>query len=195
MRCYYDCMMRLAILALALLPLLGHAAEVAGVKVPDSARVGGQELVLNGAGLRAKAIFRIYVAALYLPARKTSAKEVLALPGPARLSMATLRDITAQQLIDALDEGIRDNYPPAEVEKFRPRMEALNRIMTGIGLAKTGSIITLDYIPGTGTQPGLDGQPRGAPIPGEDFYRALLKIWVGDDPVDASLKRALLGAL
>src|SRR5687768_7565965 len=131
-------MNRLAILALALLPLPGHTAEVAGVKVPDSVRVGGQELVLNGAGLRAKAFFRIYVAALYLPEKKAPTKEVLALPGAKRLSMATMRDITAQQLIDALNEGIRDNHPPAEVEKLRPRMEALSKIMSAIGLAKTG---------------------------------------------------------
>src|SRR5688500_7584868 len=106
MRCYYDCMMRLAILCLAFLPLLGHAAEVAGVKVPDSVRVGGQELTLNGAGLHTKAFFRIYVAALYLPEKKTAVKEVLALTGPKRFSMAMLRDITAQQLNDALHEGI-----------------------------------------------------------------------------------------
>jgi hypothetical protein len=193
MRCYYDCVTRLVILALALLPLFGHAADVAGVKVPDTVRVGGQDLVLNGAGLHTKAFFRIYVAALYLPEKKTSVKEVLALAGPKRLSMAMLRDITAQQLNDALHEGIRDNHPPAEVEKLRPRMEALGQIMSAIGASKSGALITLDFSPGTGTQTGLDGQPRGAPIPGEDFYRALLRIWLGDDPVNASLKKALLG--
>jgi long-chain acyl-CoA synthetase len=187
-------MHRLAILTLALLPFLGHAAEVAGVKVPDSVRVGGQELILNGAGLRAKAFFRIYVAALYLPQKKVSAKDALSLPGAKRLSMTLLRDITAQQLIDALNEGVRDNHSPAEVEKLRPRMEALAKIMSGIGAAKNGALITLDSVPGSGTQVGLDGEPRGTLIPGEDFYRALLRIWLGDDPVDASLRKALLGA-
>jgi hypothetical protein len=65
--------------------------------------------------------------------------------------------------------------------------------MDGIGIARHGNVITLNYIPGTGTQLGLDGQSKGTPIPGEDFYRALLRIWLGEDPVDQSLKKALLG--
>lgn len=187
------CVSWLAILGLSLFPLLGHAADVAGMKVPDTARVSGQDLVLNGAGLRSKAFFRIYVAALYLPQKRSSPAEVLALPGAKRLSMSTVRDITAQQLIDALNEGIRYNHPPTEVEKLRPRMEALSKIMLDIGSARSGSVITIDFAPGAGTQIGVDGQSRGTPIPGEDFYRALLRIWLGETVVDATLKKALLG--
>ena len=183
---------RLAILAVILLPVLAHAAEVAGVKVPDSALVGGQALALNGAGLHTKAFFKVYVAALYLPEKKASTAQALALPGPKRLSMATLRDITAQQLNDALHEGIRDNYSPGDVEKLRPRMDALGKIVSGIGMARNGALITLDFIPGAGTQVGLDGTARGAPIPGEDFYRALLAIWLGENPLNTGLKKALL---
>lgn len=183
----------IAIAALSLLPLAGRGADVAGVKVPDTANIAGQELVLNGAGLRAKAFFKIYVAALYLPAKKRLAGEVIALPGPKRISMVLQRDITAQQLIDALNEGILDNHTAAEVEKLRSRAEMLSKVMATIGAARSGSIITLDYVPAAGTQVGLDGSTKGAPIPGDDFYRALLKIWLGDDPVDASLKKAMLG--
>lgn len=185
-------MSRLVVFASFLLSLCGHAAEVAGVKVPDTAQVAGQELVLNGAGLHSKAFVRIYVAALYLPAKATSASGAAGLAGAKRLSLRTLRNITAQQLIDGLNEGIRDNHPASEAEKLKPRMETLAKIMAEIGAARDGSLITLDLIPGAGTQIGLNGQPRGAPIPGEDFYRALLRIWLGDDPVNTALKKALL---
>ena len=53
--------------------------------------------------------------------------------------------------------------------------------------------ITLDFLPRSGTQISVDGAERGKPIPGEDFYAALLRIWLGDKPVDASLKKAMLG--
>lgn len=186
-------MIRWFITALLLLPLAVGAADVAGVKVPDTATVGGQELKLNGAALRQRAFFKVYVCALYLPARQATVAQALASPGPKRISMAMLRDVTAAQLIEALNDGIRQNNTPAEVEKLKPGIEALNKIMTGIGQAKSGDLVTLDFIPAAGSQVTLNGAAQGAPIPGEDFYRALMKIWLGDDPVDAGMKKALVG--
>ena len=52
--------------------------------------------------------------------------------------------------------------------------------------------ITLDWT-GAGTQLLVQGKPAGRPIEGEDFYRALLRIWLGDKPVQDDLKKALLG--
>jgi hypothetical protein len=186
--------LRLTLTPLLLLPLVAQGAEIAGVRLPDIAHVGGHELRLNGGGLRQKAFFRIYVAALYLPSRQSSAADVLATPGAKRLSMVMLRDVTAQQLIAALTEGIRDNHSPAEAGKLQPRVEMLSKVMTSIGSARSGSVITLDFVPGAGMQGGLDGASIGTPIPGDDFYRALLKIWLGEPPVDEALKKALLGS-
>jgi len=180
-------------LALVLAPLLCGAAEVAGIRIEDSARLGSQNLVLNGAGMRVKLFFKVYVAGLYLTQKADSTAAVLAINGPKRVSMTLVRDLTAKQLTDALDEGLRANLAPAEFESLEPRVERLSAIMRAIGQAKSGSVITLDYLPGTGTRVALDGEPRGNAIAGEDFYRGLLKIWLGDDPVDKSLKRALLG--
>jgi hypothetical protein len=64
--------------------------------------------------------------------------------------------------------------------------------MAQIGEAKKGSTITLDWN-GTATLIGIDGKPTGQPIAGDDFYRALLRIWLGDKPVQEDLKKALLG--
>ena len=41
----------------------------------------------------------------------------------------------------------------------------------------------------------FNGAVQGAPVPGEDFYRGLMRIWLGDDPVDAGMKKALLGGM
>lgn len=169
------------------------AAEVSGVKVDDTARVGGAELVLNGAGLRTKVFFKVYVAGLYLGAKKTSTAEVLALAGPKRVSMRLMRELSAQQLVEALEEGLRDNTPATEQEAIKARTVELAATMLAVQTAKEGDIVALDFIPASGTQVLLNGQPRGKPIAGEDFYRALLRIWLGDKPVSADLKKALLG--
>jgi hypothetical protein len=185
--------MRGALLLLALVAAPALAAEVAGIKVDERVKVESSELVLNGAGLRTKAFFKVYVAGLYLAEKKASADEVLALPGAKRVSMRLMRDLSAKQLADALDEGIRDNTPVAEQEVLKGRIAELTAIMNSLRSAKEGDVIALDWLPETGTRVVLNGEAKGKAIAGEDFYRALLRIWLGDDPVSGSLKKALLG--
>lgn len=174
---------------------VSQAAEVAGVKLEDRLRLapGGPELVLNGAGIRTRVFFKVYVAGLYLAEKKGTPNEVIALPGQKRVSMTMLRDLSAQQLSDALVEGIRNNSNAAEQEALKGRIDELVAIMNAIGEAKTGDRIQLDFLPDSGTRVVLNGEPRGKPIAGEDFYRALLKIWLGDKPVDGDLKQGMLG--
>jgi hypothetical protein len=186
-------MRRIVAAAFLFAPLVCGGAEVAGVRIDDGARVASQDLVLNGAGLRVKLFFKVYAAGLYLAEKAGSTAAVLAMKGPKRVSMTLMRDLTAKQLVDALDDGLRANLAPAEFESLKPRVERLSAIMGAIGSAKSGSVITLDYVPDAGMQVTLNGVPKGEPIGGEDFYRGLLKIWLGDDPVDKSLKKALLG--
>ncbi len=77
--------MRAGLLLVAFLAAPALAAEVAGVKVDERIKLESSELVLNGAGLRTKAFFKVYVAGLYLAAKKTSADDVLC-PAPSASS-------------------------------------------------------------------------------------------------------------
>jgi Chalcone isomerase-like len=183
----------LAVAALvAALPAL--AAEVAGVKFPDQVEASGRQLVLNGAGLRRKFIFKVYAMALYLPARIDSAAAAIEAEGPKRIAIAMLRDVDAQTFSNALREGIDANHSEADVKALEPRIKQLEALMAKVGEAKEGMRIALSWLPGVGTELSVDGAPAGAPIPGEDFYRSLLRIWLGPHAVQDDLKRALLGA-
>ena len=170
-----------------------HAAEVAGVKIDETARVAGAELKLNGAGLRTKAIFKVYAMGLYLQEKQTAPASVIAAPGPKRVHLQMLRDVDADDFSEALAEGLKDNHTEAEMKAFAPRISMLTGIINEIKEAKTGLSIDLDWLPGAGTQVVIGGQPKGKPIAGEDFYRALLRIWLGDNPVSGGLKKSLLG--
>lgn len=170
------------------MPCPGFTAEVAGVKLPDE----DQKLVLNGAGLRKRAFFQVYVIGLYLPEKKAAAAEAVAAAGPKRIAIHMVRDVGADQFGDALTDGMKDNVSEAEMKAFEPRLNQLQAILASVKEAKKGMRITLDWTPG-GTVVTTDGKPAGPPIPGEDFYRALLKIWLGDKPVQDDLKKALLG--
>jgi chalcone isomerase-like protein len=186
-------MRKILLLALVLVVAEALAVEVAGVKVDERIKLGAGELVLNGAGLRTKAFFKVYVAGLYLAEKRTSAADVLALPGAKRISMRLTRDLSARQLADALDEGIRDNTPVGEQAALKGRLAELLAIMNALGSAKEGDVIALDWLPDSGTRVVLNGEAKGKAIAGEDFYRALLGIWLGDNPVSGGLKKALLG--
>ncbi len=183
-------MKRLLTLTLLLCALPAAALELAGVNVADKAAVGTSDLVLNGAGIRTRAIFKVYVAALYLTEKKSGLADVLALPGAKRVAITLVRELSAQQLTEAFDEGIKANSSAAELEALKPRVAELLALFTD---ARKGDVILLDYLPGPGTGVTLNGTARGKPIPGEDLYRALLRIWLGDKPVDGDLKKGMLG--
>lgn len=184
----------LVFLLIGLSAISAWAVEVAGVKVEEKSRIAeaGPELLLNGAGIRTKVFFKVYVGALYLTEKKTDAKAVLTDPGPKRVAMHMLRDLSAQDLVSALNDGLNANHTEAELAPLSARIRDFTAIMTADKEIKTGEVIFLDYLPGTGTRMTVNSAVKGT-IPGDDFYRALLKIWLGDKPVDASLKKAMLG--
>ena len=185
--------MKKLLLVLLLAASPSFAAEVAGVRVDESARVANTDLKLNGAGLRSRAIFKVYAMGLYLQEKQATPAVIYAAPGPKRVHLHMLRDVDADDLSEALMAGVKDNHSEAELKALAPRLAILTAIMNEIKEAKTGLAIDLDWLPGAGTQVTIGGQPRARPIPGEDFYRALLKIWLGDNPVSGDLKKALLG--
>ncbi len=109
-------MRRIALLTLACLAALpAAAAELAGVTMKDRVEVGGQTLVLNGLGLRKKAIFKVYVGGLYLPARESDGGKILAAGGPRRTVMEFLRKVSTAQLCGGWEDGLANNSPGASV--------------------------------------------------------------------------------
>jgi hypothetical protein len=166
------------------------AAEVAGVRIDDKTRVADTEVSLTGAGLRQRLFFQVYAIGLYVQDRKA---DPISQPGPKRVQIHMLRDVGADQFIDALAAGIKENHSEAQAKALEPRVQQLGATMAQVKQAKKGMAIALDWT-GQATQLVIDGKPAGAPIEGEDFYRALLRIWLGERPVQDDLKKALLGA-
>lgn len=179
----------LVVLALA----SAQAADVGGVHMDDRAQVAGTDLVLNGAGIRKRFVVNVYAAGLYLPQRLKDANAVLALAGPKRVVMTMMRDVTSDQLVSSLADGMKANNPAAELEKVGPQIDRLSQTMRALNEAKKGDTIVLDFVPATGLTVIVNGKVQGAPIPGAEFQRALLRVWIGEDPADVPLKRAMLG--
>ena len=186
----------LAWAALALLlSAAAPAAEVEGVKLPERIQLAadGPELMLNGAGVRVRLVFfKVYVAALYLPVRMGDAETILRDSRPSRLFIQMLRDVGTEQLASLMNEALRETLTPEERLPLEPRLMQFNAIIETLPEAKEGMQLAIDYLPKLGTVIRVNGEEKGR-IPGADFNRALLRIWIGDRPRDPELKRAMLG--
>ena len=167
--------------------------KVAGVSCDRLARVAGVDLLLNGTGVRAVAWFKGYAAGLYLTARAGTAAEVTAVPGPKRLQLRLLRDVSSAEFVKALRVGMPRNSPPALVPQLAERMDKLAALIAALEEVHDGDLINLDYEPARGLVFVVNGKARGEAIPGDDFYGALLRVFVGDHPSDEKLKAGLLG--
>lgn len=184
---------RRAALIAALVAVPGlHAAEVAGVKVADSVKVGNSELVLNGAGLRSKLFIKVYVGALYVGQKAATPAAIYDSATPRRMVLRLLRDLDADSLHSALDEGLRNNHTPAELSEMKAQADQLGGIMKAMGKVHEGDTVIIDFS-AEGVVVSQNGEVRGK-VAGGGFAKALLKVWLGDKPADASLKKALLGS-
>jgi hypothetical protein len=168
-----------------------HAAELAGLHIDEHNQVGNTDLVLNGVGIRTKVFFKVYVAALYAPKKVAAVGAIVDSHEPRRMALHLMRDLDADALIGALKEGLQNNHSPGDLAKLKAEIDQFEGVMRGIGNAHKGDLITIDFS-GDGTSVSFNGKPRGS-VMGEAFGRALLKVWLGDKPVDADLKQALLG--
>jgi hypothetical protein len=173
---------------------LASAAEIAGVKFDDTAKVAGKDLKLNGLGMRTKFIVKVYAAGLYLQDKKTTTPEVLKADGPRRVTLVMMREISSDDFGKAFMDGLNANVDKAEKAAIVGQISKFGEMFATLDGLKKGDVLHVDWIPGSGTQCELNGKKIGEIVPDVAFYNAVLRIWIGDKPVDSSLKPALLGA-
>lgn len=193
-------MIQLKRLSLALAGLLltvsgamATTVEVAGVKLDETTTLRGYNLQLNGAGVRYKAVFKVYVAALYLEKKVGTPEEALAMTGKKRVSLTMLRDIDANELGKLFTRGISDNAPKSEFSKLIPGLTKTGEIFGSLKQLKTGDELSIEYAPGVGTTFWVKGVQMLTPVTEPEYFNAVLRIWLGPNPVDWKLKDALLG--
>jgi Chalcone isomerase-like len=186
--------MRIAACAASLSASQAHAVAVSGLNLADTANVGAEVLHVNGAGMRAVAMFRAYVVALYLPHTARDAGQVLSMDGAKRLHLITLRDLHGKDLGHSMRQSMHVNLSESEQAQLSKRLDVLEAAMNALGELPKGAVIDMDFQPELGTSVRINEQPVLEQVPGADLYRAILMIWLGQHPVGEHLKQALLGA-
>jgi hypothetical protein len=163
------------------------AGEVSGVKMPDSVTIEGKTLKLNGIGLRKKVVFKVYVAGLYLETPSPAGPAVIASDQVKRMQLSVLRSLKSTQVMEAIEEGFEKNSK-AQMGALKERLGKFGAMISDVVEADQ---IVMTYVPGKGTMVSVKGTEKGV-IEGKDFADALFAVWLGNNPVQEDLKKALL---
>ncbi len=169
-----------------------QAADIEGVEIDDEMELGGTRLALNGAGTRTVYIVKAYVAALYVHRPSAQSQALLSQDGPRRLSITMLADLSADWIAERFVAAMRANHGVDEFARIEPRVERLIDTLLTLGQTRKGERIDIDALDGA-THVSVDGHALGPALPGEDLFDAVLRIFVGERPLDMALKRDLLG--
>lgn len=182
----------LLFLSAMLLSVNVYAKEIGGLTVVDSTQLGGKTLFLNGAGIRSKMMFDIYVVALYLGEKTKKSDVVIADVNNKRVALHILFGLKSETLLEAFKKAIEANHSEVQLVAMDGQLRKFYAIFNTIPEVKKGDVILLDYLAGVGTKVSINGTERGV-VEGVEVNRALLKIWLGGKPVDDDLKKELLG--
>ncbi|MDD2806776.1 MAG: chalcone isomerase family protein [Elusimicrobiales bacterium] len=161
---------------------------VKGAAFPGVISRGGKALLLNGAGVRTKVVFKVYAAGLYVEKRSGDAEELISSVQDKVMELAFLRSVDGPAVAEAMEQGFRKNSEESlpslkeRLAKFRPLIPDL----------KKGDRILFAYSAGKSVSVEVNGQKRGE-IEGKDFADALFRCWLGKAPADKELKKGLLG--
>ncbi len=180
-------------LVLAALPLRAQITVEGGHIYPATVEVADRTLQLSGAGYRGVRIYRGYAAALYLQRKASTSAEALAQDGPKRIQMVMLIDVPAIEFAKAFDKYVARNTPAAEMPALRERMARFDALIEALGTVQKNDVVDLDYVPERGLVFKVNGKLQGEPIPGADLYGGLMRIFIGDRPVDKEMKIGMLG--
>ena len=170
--------------------LPAHGAECIGVQAPDSAKVAGVDLVLNGLGIRKATMLKVkvYVAGLYLSEKSNDAGHILGSDRPWQLVLRFVRDVDVSDMRDAFDEG----FEKAAGDKLAALKQRIETLKASLADFKKGHSLSFTNDPAKGVAVDVNGA-GGGEIQGADFSKALLAIWIGAEPPNEDLKSGLLG--
>lgn len=190
-------------LAIALLILLflspgAMAKKVGDVDVQDSITLDGQNLILNGAGIRGKKIafitIDVYSGGLYLKEKNSDAQAILDVDEPMAIRMyITTGMASSSKLISAWNEGF-ERATDGKTAPIKNEIAKFNALFKKD--PEEDDMYEIAYLPGKGITVAMNGEMQGDAIPGLEFKKAVFGIWLAkniDEKPLKELKKGLLG--
>lgn len=173
-------------------PVQAQSAEAFGVHYAPSLTVEGRTLTLNGTGVAYRALAKLYAVGLYLPHKSSQTAEVLGMEGPKQLRFVLLRSMRVDELGKVITGGIEHNHTRAQFFSLVPAIRTMGEQFSRIPRLKANDVVTIEHVPPRGTVFLVNDQPAGLSIKDPQFFPAVLKVWLGEQPHSPDLKDALL---
>lgn len=184
--------MKFSVLLLVMLLTTGsvfsQTKTVAGATFSSQMDIKGTKLIYNGAGLREKFGFDLYVAALYLKAQTIDGGKVIS---GNEIQVINIKLVSDKVTRDKFNSTVKEGF--AKVSDGKASQAEIDKFTGFFSDAfKDGDDILLIYKPGKGTAVMVNGAYKGL-VEGLDFKKALFSIWLGATPADKKLKGKMLG--
>jgi Chalcone isomerase-like len=173
-------------------PAKPGSVNIEGVIFEPDMQLGGTTIVLNGTGIRTRAFFKVYAAALYLPAQAKTPDAIYASKGPKRLKVTMLREIESGGFGKTMSQIMSDNLPRERLGRCIPGIMKLGEVFAFKKKMGVGEWYAVDEIPGKGTVVSINGVTV-AEIAEPEFFTCLMHNYFGEKPADSSLKKGLMG--
>ena len=165
--------------------------QVGAVTLPNTVNFGDTDLNLNGAGIRKKAmVLKLYSGGLYLGKKMNDAGLVI----NADETMAIKLVITSSFVSsEAMSEAVTDGFEASTDGNTAPFAAEIKKFISFFSdEIVEDDTFDITYQAGTGVVVYKNDKELGT-IAGMDFKKALFGIWLGKDPADNKLKKAMLG--
>lgn len=164
------------------------AKTVYDISLPETVTVAGEQLQLNGYGLRKKFFLKIYLGSLYTKAKATSTEQVQEMPGAKLIRMNFIyHKVGVEKITEAFAEGFEKNSPQL---KGNPVLQQFLDLFTTDFVA--GDQVDLELAADGNVSAIHDGKNLGS-IHSDDLAKAILLIYLGNEPADDNLKAGMLG--
>ncbi len=182
------------IITLSVLILLTSIAtsqiRVGNAVVPYKVTFEGEELTLNGAGVRKVLGVETYSGGLYTVNKYSDDRKVL----DADESMAIRLVINSKKVTNKrMVKVFRKGFDDAMFGNTQSLDERIDKFLELFGSStQINDFFDLVYIKGKGVRTYKNGEEIGY-IEGRDFKYALFKIWLGNEPACQLIKGGMLG--
>ncbi|EZH73843.1 chalcone isomerase [Aquimarina atlantica] len=185
-------MKKLSILFIALLTIVSVQSQtkIGDATLPNTVKFNGEDLTINGGGLREKFFFDIYAGALYLKKKSTNASAIAKADETMAIKLHILSGMMSRS---KMANALREGFEKSTKGNMKPYNERIEKFIGFINNEiEVGQIYDMVYEKGKGSVIYKDGKEKGY-VTGLDFKTALFNIWLGSKPADKGLKKEMLG--
>jgi hypothetical protein len=174
------------ILALGLFPVTPALA----IDLPNSIEYQETKLTLNGHGTRIRFFMKAYEGSLYLESASNNADEIINNDAPMSIRMDVISSlVTPDAMKTALNEGLEKSTG----NNTSPIMKEIDQLNSSLkSEVVAGDFYEFTYLPDSGIHV-LKNSTYIDTIPGIDFKKAFFGIFLSSNPIQKSLKKAMLG--